>query len=164
MIAEPGEILAWINRELLDQKIDKHVAMMLAVGDLETDTLRLVNGGHFPPAILVNGEGAHFVEQRGRPVGLFDEVSYEAVTLSLGPGDRLVLFSDGVLDAMDDKDLDGKEQRLLEAAVAEDMDTIWEMLALTSQRAELADGLSILELGCGYGRILAALAAKAGRG
>ena len=35
MIAEPGEILAWINRELLDQKIDKHVAMMLAVGDLE---------------------------------------------------------------------------------------------------------------------------------
>ena len=130
MIAEPGEILAWINRELLDQKIDKHVAMMLAVGDLETDTLRLVNGGHFPPAILVNGEGARFVEQRGRPVGLFDEVSYEAATLRIGAGDRLVLFSDGVLDGMEDMDLDAKEQRLLEAAVEAGMDKIWEKLGL----------------------------------
>ncbi|TNF87065.1 MAG: hypothetical protein EP301_07470 [Gammaproteobacteria bacterium] len=130
MIAEPGEILAWINRELLDQKIDKHVAMMLAVGDLETDTLRLVNGGHFPPAILVNGAGAHFVEQRGRPVGLFDEVNYEAATLTIGAGDRLVMFSDGVLDAMEDVDLDSKERRLLEAAAETGMDRIWEKLGL----------------------------------
>ena len=75
MIREPGEILAWINRELLDQNIDKHVAMMLAVGDLKEDTLRIVNGGHFPPAIKVDEQGASFVEQRGRPVGLFDDVS-----------------------------------------------------------------------------------------
>jgi serine phosphatase RsbU (regulator of sigma subunit) len=131
MIAEPGEILAWINRELLDQKIDKHVAMMLAVGDLETDTLRLVNGGHFPPAILVKNEKAEFVEQRGRPVGLFDEVSYEAATLSFAAGDKLVLFSDGVLDAMEDMDLEAKEARLLESAVADGMDAIWDCLALT---------------------------------
>ncbi len=130
MIAEPGEILAWINRELLDQKIDKHVAMMLAVGDLETDTLRLVNGGHFPPAILVSADGAEFVEQRGRPIGLFDEVSYQATTLTLAPGDKLVLFSDGLLDAMEDMDLEAKEARLLEAAVADGMDAIWSGLAL----------------------------------
>lgn len=130
MIAEPGEILAWINRELLDQKIDKHVAMMLAVGDLETDQLRLVNGGHFPPAILVRGGEACFVEQRGRPVGLFDEVSYEATTLAFGPGDRLVLFSDGLLDAMEEEDLSAKEARLLGAATALGMDEIWTKLSL----------------------------------
>ncbi len=132
MIAEPGEILAWINRELLDQKIDKHVAMMLGVGDLETDTLRLVNGGHFPPAILVRQGEARFVEQRGRPVGLFEEVSYEATSLEFGPGDKLVLFSDGVLDAMEDMDLDAKEARLLAAATAEGMEEIWENLSLTT--------------------------------
>jgi len=133
MIAEPGEILAWINRELLDQKIDKHVAMMLGVGDLETDSLRLVNGGHFPPAIRVcAGKKAEFVEQRGRPVGLFEEVSYQATSLEFRPGDRLVLFSDGVLDAMEDIDLDAKEARLLAAAGAEGMDEIWENLALPS--------------------------------
>ena len=130
MIAEPGEILAWINRELLDQKIDKHVAMMLAVGDLETDTLRLVNGGHFPPAILVSDDKAEFVEQRGRPVGLFDQVSYEATSLTFAADDRLVLFSDGVLDAMEDMTLEEKEARLLAAATADGMDMIWERLGL----------------------------------
>jgi len=130
MIDEPGEILAWINKELLDQKIDKHVVMILAVGDLQEDTLRIVNGGHFPPSIKVDEDGARFIEQRGRPVGLFDEVRYEAQTLPFAPGERLVLFSDGVLDAMLDADLSEKESRLLAAAGKEHMDDIWQALEL----------------------------------
>ncbi len=130
MLAAPGEILEWINRELLEQKMDKHVAMILALGDLELNSVSLVNAGHFPPAILVSERGAEFVEQRGKPVGLFDVVSYESATLSLAPGDRLVLFSDGVLDAMDAADLSHKESRLREAATCEDMDTIWSSLGI----------------------------------
>lgn len=142
MIREPGEILAWINRELLDQKIDKHVAMILAVGDLQTDTLRIVNGGHFPPAVLVDDEGVRFVEQRGRPVGLFDEVRYEAQTLTFKPGAALVLFSDGVLDAMGGIELAEKEARLLEAAGRESMDAIWQSLNL--QEAAARDDMTCL--------------------
>ncbi|MGE0624897.1 MAG: PP2C family protein-serine/threonine phosphatase [Pseudomonadales bacterium] len=144
MIREPGEILAWINRELLEQKIDKHVAMILAVGDLKTDTLRIVNGGHFPPAVLVNDEGSHFVEQRGRPVGLFDEVSYEAQSIRLAPGARLVLFSDGVLDAMGDIPLAEKEARLLAAASRSNMDDIWQTLELEESTAR--DDMTCLTL------------------
>lgn len=130
MIDEPGEILAWINRELLDQKIDKHVVMMLAVGDLEKDTLRIANAGHFPPAVLVNEDGARFIEQRGRPIGLFDEVSYQSTTVCLASGDQLVMFSDGVLDAMKDVDLPEKELLLLAAAEKRSMDGIWQALKL----------------------------------
>ncbi len=130
MLQEPGQILAWINRELLEQKIDKHVAMILAVGDLQTDTLRIVNGGHFPPAVLVNEKGAQFVEQRGRPIGLFEDVSYEAQSVRLAPGERLVLFSDGVLDAMGNGSLAEKEARLLVAASRSNMDDIWQALEL----------------------------------
>ena len=90
----------------------------------------MVNAGHFPPAILVDEDGARFIEQRGRPVGLFDEVSYEATTLTMAPGDRLVMFSDGVLDAMRDMDLTQKESVLLEAAVENTMDGIWQALRL----------------------------------
>ena len=135
MIDEPGEILSWFNRELLEQKIDKHVVMILAVGDLETDRLRIVNAGHFPPAIKVDEDGARFVEQRGRPVGLFDEVEFEATTISFAPGERLVLFSDGVLDAMPDVDLPHKESRLLRAAENEGMDDIWQALHLQESAA-----------------------------
>ena len=144
MIQEPGEILAWINRELLDQKIDKHVVMLLAVGDLESNTLRIVNAGHFPPAIMVDEDGARFVEQRGRPIGLFDEVSYEARTVSFEPGERLVLFSDGVLDAMPDDDLKGKESRLLDAAEKQCMDEIWQTLRLAPAAAR--DDMTCLTL------------------
>ncbi|MFU8817214.1 MAG: PP2C family protein-serine/threonine phosphatase [Pseudomonadales bacterium] len=133
MLSEPGEILQWVNRELLEQNIDKHVALMLGVGDLQTEEIRLVNGGHYPPAILVKKDGdSAFLEQRGKPVGLFDEVQYLAHGVSLDAGDRLVMFSDGVMDAMGSGDLSSKEQRLLEAArVGSDVDEMWELLEMS---------------------------------
>jgi serine phosphatase RsbU (regulator of sigma subunit) len=144
MIEDPGEILAWFNRELLEQRIDKHVVMLLGVGDLEKDRLKIVNAGHFPPAIKVDEDGARFVEQRGRPVGLFDEVSYESVTLSFEPGERLVMFTDGLLDAMVDLDLSQKESRLLEAAEKENMDDVWQALKL--HEAAARDDMTCLTL------------------
>jgi len=132
MLHEPGEILEWINRELLEQNIDKHVVIVFAIGDLEQNSVCLVNAGHFPPAILVNEAGASFVEQRGKPVGLFDVVKYESRTVKLAAGDRLVFFSDGVLDAMDGMDLSQKEAVLLRAAgESAEMDAIWAKLGIT---------------------------------
>ncbi len=136
MFDEPGEILEWFNRELLEQRIDKHVAVIMAIGDLERDSVCLANAGHFPPAILVTdgsaGEPqADFVEQRGKPVGLFEKVNYDAKTVELAVGDRLVIFSDGVLDALQGMDLSQKELLLLNAAASQDgMDSIWEILGI----------------------------------
>ncbi len=144
MIEEPGEILAWINRELLDQKIDKHVVMIMAIGDLENDTLRIVNAGHFPPAIFVDEDGARFIEQRGKPIGLFEDVSYQAKTISLSSGAQLVMFSDGILDAMKDMDLDQKELLLLAAAEKNSMDGIWRALKL--QETPSRDDMTCLTL------------------
>ena len=138
MLDEPGEILEWFNRELLEQRIDKHVAVIVAVGDLESNSVRLANAGHFPPAILVAaGPGdeprADFVEQRGKPVGLFEQVSYGARTIDLGVGERLVVFSDGVLDALEGMDLSQKESVLLRAAASQGgMDGIWQALGIGS--------------------------------
>ncbi len=132
MLHEPGEILEWINRELLEQNIDKHAVILFAIVDLEQNSVCLVNAGHFPPAILINEAGASFIEQRGKPVGLFDEVKYEAQNVQLAAGDRLVLFSDGVLDAMDGMELSQKEAVLLRAAgESAEMEAIWGKLGIT---------------------------------
>ena len=116
----------------------------MVVGDLEEDRLRIVNGGHFPPSIKVDEDGARFVEQRGRPVGLFEEVSYEARTLSFAPGEKLVMFSDGVLDAMENIALPEKESRLLAAAERDSMDDIWQALQL--QETVTRDDMTCLTL------------------
>ena len=118
MLSEPGLILEWINEQLLDRKIDKHVVVILGVGDLDTDEIALVNGGHHPPAIRVSAEGPELLRQKGKPIGLFEQVSYEARIVRMQPGDRLVLCSDGVLDAMGSGSLEMREARLLAAARA----------------------------------------------
>ncbi|MDH3643219.1 MAG: SpoIIE family protein phosphatase, partial [Gammaproteobacteria bacterium] len=149
MLTEPGEILEWFNRELLEQNIDKHVAVIMAIGDLESDTVCLANAGHFPPTIHVrssaeSGSRASFIEQKGKPVGLFDEVSYEARQVELASGDRLVVFSDGVLDALDGMDLSQKEALLLEAAANDgDMNSIWHAMGVDPS-AEAPDDMTCL--------------------
>jgi phosphoserine phosphatase RsbU/P len=147
MLTEPGEILQWINHELLEQRIDKHVALLLGVCDLESQEIRLVNGGHYPPALLVRSGRAAFVEQKGKPVGLFDTVSYPCETISLEVGDRLVMVSDGVLDALPGDDLTARERVLLGAAAAGDgVNDIWRALALEVEAENSPDDMTCLML------------------
>ena len=138
MFANPGEILGVLNRELLDQALGKHVAMFIGVVDLDTDTLRFANAGHFPHAIHAVGAvgkgtaHARFLEKPGKPVGLFDDVDYEVGTATLTPGDSLVAFSDGVLEVMRESDLAVKEQRLIDAAAdhSPDIEALWRAIGI----------------------------------
>ncbi len=144
MLRAPGEILEWFNRELLEQQIDKHVAMILGLGDLDTNVVSLVNAGHFPPAIFVGGQSGRFVEQRGKPVGLFETVSYPETNVEVGEGEALVIFSDGVLDAMPNTDLAEKEAALLAAAACStDVDEIWSSLGV-QMPIDAADDMTCL--------------------
>jgi serine phosphatase RsbU (regulator of sigma subunit) len=131
MLEAPGEILQWLNRELLDQKMDKHVAMFLAVGDLQGNTLRFANAGNFPPAIHVGASGARYLEQKGKPIGLFEDVEYATDTIVLARGDQLVIFTDGILELVGDGALAERERALLEA-VEQSMDSerIWQRLGV----------------------------------
>jgi serine phosphatase RsbU (regulator of sigma subunit) len=136
MLTEPGEILQWINGELLEQNIDKHAAMIFAIGDLQNNELRLANAGHFPPAIIVRADGKpEFLEQRGKPVGLFEQVSYQSLSVPMQTGDRLVMFTDGILDSLAAGSLEEKESRLLEAAKQTQMSGIWQSLGVAEEAA-----------------------------
>ena len=88
------------------------------------------------------------MEQRGKPVGLFDNVAYEAAAVALGPGDKLVMFSDGVLDALNEADLAQKEARLLRAAQEVNMDAIWQSLGIAAEEPA-PDDMTCLVVGRG---------------
>ncbi len=127
MLAAPGDILAALNRELLDQGLGKHVTLFIGVVDLDADTMAYANAGHFPHAIRAGNGSAEFLEIQGKPVGLFDEVEYGIATASLAPGDSVVTFSDGVLEVMHEEGLQAKETRLVDSAAASapDIGTLW---------------------------------------
>ncbi len=112
MLQQPGEVLAWINNELIDQQIDKHVAMFFAVVDTQQDCLHYANAAHFPPAALIDDDHLISLEQKGKPLGLFPKLSYASESVAFPEGSRLVVFSDGVLDLLTGTTLVDKEKRL----------------------------------------------------
>ena len=135
MLKFPGEVLAWLNRELLDNQIEKHVAMFLGVVDTSSDRLAYANGGHFPPPILCDQAGVRFIDVPGKPVGLFRDPEYASLETRLAARASLFLVSDGVLELMDVGSLASKEQRLLAAAEQchASSDELWQVLEIESR-------------------------------
>jgi serine phosphatase RsbU (regulator of sigma subunit) len=63
--------------------------------------LEYINAGHPSPFLIRNGVAEDVFTEGSYPVGLVPEAEYTTVCLKLDPGDTLVLFSDGVTEAMD---------------------------------------------------------------
>jgi serine phosphatase RsbU (regulator of sigma subunit) len=84
---------------------DRFVTLIAAALDPATHTATLVNAGHPSPLIARRATGAVEtatpLEVVGRPIGLDDDLEYACCQVQLGPGDRLLLYSDGVTEALD---------------------------------------------------------------
>lgn len=75
--------------------------LFYGVLDLDSGKLTYVNAGHNPP-LLVRREGSStWLDRGGLILGLSDNVEYEHGTDELEPGDVLVLYTDGITEAMD---------------------------------------------------------------
>jgi PAS domain S-box-containing protein len=101
-LRDPGEIVAAVNRALLQLGDDEQFCT-LAYGHVRLEpggaAVDLVSGGH-PPPLLVRATGAvEEVSAAGTLLGQFDEHDCQQVTVDLGAGDVLVLFTDGVIEA-----------------------------------------------------------------
>jgi Stage II sporulation protein E (SpoIIE) len=91
---DPAAMLAALNRRLLG-RAGGHFATCLAAEISPDGTMRIANAGHLPP--YLNGEE---VDVEGSlPLGLVDEAGYMAQNVTLQPGDRLTLMTDGVVEA-----------------------------------------------------------------
>jgi phosphoserine phosphatase RsbU/P len=80
-------------------------------------SLTYCNAGHNAP-LLVSASSIRRLETGGVVLGLFDHASYEEETLTLQPGDLIVLFSDGVTEAMNAENEEFTDDRLIACANA----------------------------------------------
>jgi serine phosphatase RsbU (regulator of sigma subunit) len=67
----------------------------------EEGNLDFINAGHPSPFLIRQGVAQEPFSEGSYPVGLVPEAEYTALKIKLEPGDTLVLFSDGVTEAMD---------------------------------------------------------------
>lgn len=107
-------LLSLINKQLIEIGINNHLTIIIGVLDTETDQLYYIVAGHLPLPVLLHNNRAKFLPGSGKPVGLFENAQWEVSHVQLPKGDySLLLFSDGVLELIEDKELTIKEERLL---------------------------------------------------
>jgi sigma-B regulation protein RsbU (phosphoserine phosphatase) len=101
-----------VNRTLCRRIIDSRFATML-YGVLTCDgQLTYSNAGHNPPFLIGNG-GIRRLETGGVVLGIFGDAAFEEETIQLDRGDVLVVFSDGVTEAMAENGAEFGDERLL---------------------------------------------------
>jgi sigma-B regulation protein RsbU (phosphoserine phosphatase) len=111
-MGSPAALMAHINRTLIRRAIQSRFVTVM-YGVLAPDgRLTYSNAGHNPP-ILVGRDGIRRLETGGLILGLFPHATYEEETLQLADGDTLVVFSDGVTEALNIAGDEFGEERLL---------------------------------------------------
>ena len=144
---QPSDVLGHINRSLISCKLGKHVTMLGGVIDEQRQTLTYSIGGHLPLPVLLTGGTASYLQGKGRPVGLFDDVDYENHEIPLPPAFSLTLCSDGVLDCIEGTTLKEKEDRLplLVEQAKGDLQSFMQLLGLGEAKV-MPDDISVLLL------------------
>ena len=109
---------AWTERDLtmadlafqLSKMLARHtdgrrfVTAFLALLDPQTGTLTYTNAGH-NPALFIHPDGTvKRLDAQGLPLAMLPGHPYEEATLQLGPGDLLVVYTDGITEATDPND------------------------------------------------------------
>lgn len=112
-IRSPAQIAQAFNRLMLEElQVEQYFTMAYAELDLGTGQVRLAQAGHPHPMILRRDGRLERVGSGGLPIGLIPDAEYEDCSLTLAPGDRLFLMSDGLTECPGPTGLDLGEEGL----------------------------------------------------
>jgi sigma-B regulation protein RsbU (phosphoserine phosphatase) len=100
---DPAKVLTSMNQILCRQLHHSYVSAVYAVVDTDQHTVTLANAGHPSPLFRRRGDAVTHVErEHGLLLGFLPDAQYTNARLeSIAAGDRLLLYSDGVLEARD---------------------------------------------------------------
>jgi serine phosphatase RsbU (regulator of sigma subunit) len=151
----PIEILANSNRLIMQERRSRPF-LSAFYGELDLDSGRLLyaNAGHDAPLLVeARGRAWRELDAHGVILGAFGDLRLEAHDVALGPGDTLILFTDGVTEARDSRSKLFGDERLARAALAgaaaadgagSVLQSIVGAVDAFTQGAERADDLTIL--------------------
>ena len=128
---EPANIIKAMNSPLSENNpSNMFVTMIIGVLDLASGNFKVCNAGH-NPMIISNNDGIHYLElKKNLPVGLMVDFDYREDLLKMNPGDKLILYTDGVTEAESEtKELFG-EKRLIELVEQNKQKDVREIIAL----------------------------------
>ena len=130
------------------------VTLFYAVLDSKKRCLNYVNAGHNPPLLLKGGAGsAILLEAKGIALGVLDNISLEEKELQLASEDTVILYTDGVTEAINGEEEQFGQDRLVETIrrniylpVRDLIDGIKEEVATFSQGQPQFDDFTLVAL------------------
>ena len=151
----PSKILTRVNADLAaDNPECMFVTVFLGVINLRSGEISYTNAGHNPPLLRrADGTVAEVDAQHGPVLGIEEDREYGQGSFVLGQGEVLLVFTDGVTEAMDIADQPYSDERLL--ALVENLDQPSPAQLLTAVRtsvdefaqgAEQADDITMISL------------------
>lgn len=97
---------------------EKFVTFLTALYDPRTGTVIYTNAGHNPALVVRKDGGVERLDAHGLPLGLFPAQSYASGSVTLGAGDLLVLYTDGITEAANPSGDEFGVERLTEVVLA----------------------------------------------
>ena len=158
-VVSPADAIRELNSRF-QSKDDRYFTMIYGLIDIRTGRVRLAQAGHPSPVLIRTNGTLEVIGGGGMPVGLWPKMDFDCPEFSVFPGDRLLVYSDGVTDCTNPQGDPFGEDRLLtylEKAASRPMDALLSGLD-TEMRAwrgagDFGDDVSLLaiELGSGNG-------------
>ena len=98
---DPARVFNHVNRFLCSHsEVGRYATMFFGILDQDGE-MDYINAGHPSPFLIRHGVAEEPFTEGSYPVGLVQEAEYVTARVKLEPGDTLILFSDGVTEAMD---------------------------------------------------------------
>jgi serine phosphatase RsbU (regulator of sigma subunit) len=97
---DPAAMLRLVNRTVVELFLSNYVTAASGLIDVDRSLLRLSLAGH-PPPMMVPADGGDVVavEYGQIPLGIEADTEYSSADLPFGPGDLLLLYTDGIIEA-----------------------------------------------------------------
>ncbi|MEW2560215.1 SpoIIE family protein phosphatase [Streptomyces griseorubiginosus] len=141
---DPAKLLEHLDR--ITQDLDHSIATCVyAVHDPRLGQCRIANAGHLPPVRLRAGRPPELLElPTGAPLGV-GGVAFSTTTVDLGPGDRLVLYTDGLVETRQHP-LDERLDALLDLLDCPDcpLEEACDLLLRTLHQPDNSDDVALL--------------------
>jgi sigma-B regulation protein RsbU (phosphoserine phosphatase) len=130
---------------------NRFITFFMTVIDPVSGEMAYTNAGHNPPLIVRAGGGFETLKGGGVILGILPQAMYEESRIHMDPGDTLVLFSDGVTEAVDPHEEDFGEERLArlvtslrDRPAAEIVEAIDSAVTEFTQGAPAADDITVV--------------------
>jgi sigma-B regulation protein RsbU (phosphoserine phosphatase) len=112
---EPNKVLELANNYLEhDNKESMFTTTFYGILNVETGEFIYSNGGHNPP-LHINNQSYSFIERTANPaLGIISDLEYGIRSIHLQPGDKIIMFTDGVSEAQNLMNEEYGENRIVE--------------------------------------------------